>query len=151
ASPSTGSSGSAPQPCWAPSRWEPSRARPSMKASRNGYSRQRRRDKEQTSCRTRSSLSRHHPRLHTREADMADRALRGMRLGTQSMETAAHAELAERVEVHYDCPNGHVLTFPFSVEAEVPLSWECHCGALALLRDGEQPEAKDEKTARTHW
>ena len=64
---------------------------------------------------------------------MADRALRGMRLGTQSMETAAHAELAERVEVHYDCPNGHVLTFPFSVEADIPLSWECHCGALALL------------------
>jgi len=82
---------------------------------------------------------------------MADRALRGMRLGTQSMETAAHAELAERVEVHYDCPNGHILTMPFSVEADVPLSWECHCGALALLRDGDQPEAKEERQARTHW
>lgn len=82
---------------------------------------------------------------------MADRALRGMRLGTQSMETAAHAELAERVEVHYDCPNGHVLTFPFSVEADIPLSWECHCGALALLRDGDRPEVKEERQARTHW
>ena len=82
---------------------------------------------------------------------MADRALRGMRLGTQSMETPANAELAERNDVHYDCPNGHVLTFPFSVEAEVPLSWECHCGALALLRDGEQPEPTDEKKVRSHW
>ncbi len=82
---------------------------------------------------------------------MADRALRGMRLGTQSMETAANAELAARVEVHYDCPNGHVLTMPFSVEADIPLSWECHCGSLALLRDGDRPEVKEERHQRTHW
>lgn len=82
---------------------------------------------------------------------MADRALRGMRLGTQSMETAANAELAARTEYKYDCPNGHIVTMPFSVEADVPLSWECQCGALALLRDGTQPEEKDVKTARTHW
>ncbi|WP_084073080.1 RNA polymerase-binding protein RbpA [Demequina sp. NBRC 110052] len=82
---------------------------------------------------------------------MADRALRGMRLGTQSLESTEHAELAERRDAHYDCPNGHVLTFPFSVEAEVPLSWECHCGSLALLRDGDRPEPKEEKAARTHW
>ena len=82
---------------------------------------------------------------------MADRGLRGMRLGTQSMESAAHAELAERSDVHYDCPNGHVITMPFSVEAEVPLSWECHCGALALLRDGERAEEKEVKTQRSHW
>lgn len=82
---------------------------------------------------------------------MADRALRGMRLGTQSMETPAHADLAERRDVHYDCPNGHILTMPFAMEADVPLSWECHCGALALLRDGDQPEPQDVKTQRTHW
>lgn len=82
---------------------------------------------------------------------MADRALRGMRLGTQSMETAAGTELAERVDVKYDCPNGHVLSFPFSVEADVPLSWECHCGSLALLRDGEAPAPKEERHQRTHW
>jgi hypothetical protein len=67
------------------------------------------------------------------------------------MESPATAELAERHDVHYDCPNGHVLTFPFSVEAEVPLSWECHCGALALLRDGDRPEPSTERTQRTHW
>lgn len=82
---------------------------------------------------------------------MADRALRGMRLGTQSMETPANAELAERRDVYYDCPNGHILTFPFSTEADVPLSWECHCGALALLRDGDRSEVKDQKTQRSHW
>ena len=82
---------------------------------------------------------------------MADRALRGMRLGTQSMESPASADLAERRDVHYDCPTGHVLTFPFSVEADMPLSWECHCGSLALLRDGDRPEPTTERTQRTHW
>jgi len=82
---------------------------------------------------------------------MADRALRGMRLGTQSMERTEGMDLAERRDVVYDCPNGHVLSFPFSVEADVPLSWECHCGALALLRDGDRPAAKEERPQRTHW
>lgn len=82
---------------------------------------------------------------------MADRALRGMRLGTQSMERTAGMELAERHDVTYDCPEGHVLTFPFSVEAEVPLSWECHCGAVAFLRDGVQPAPQEERHQRTHW
>lgn len=82
---------------------------------------------------------------------MAERGLRGMRLGTQSMESAAHADLAERNDVHYDCPNGHVLTFPFSVEADVPLSWECGCGGLALLRDGDRPEPQEVRSQRTHW
>ncbi len=82
---------------------------------------------------------------------MADRALRGMRLGTQSMESIHNAELAERVEVHYDCPNGHTVTMPFSVEAEVPAVWECRCGAEALLRGGERPEKKATRPVRTHW
>ncbi len=82
---------------------------------------------------------------------MADRALRGMRLGTQSMETAAGAELAERSDVVYDCPSGHVVTMPFSVEADVPAVWDCHCGQVALLRHGAQPEYKEAKHVRTHW
>lgn len=82
---------------------------------------------------------------------MADRGLRGMRLGTQSMERPTGMELAERREVSYDCPQGHVLTFPFSVEADVPLSWDCHCGAVALLRDGDTPEPREERHQRTHW
>jgi hypothetical protein len=90
----------------------------------------------------------HFPR---REGVMADRALRGMRLGTQSMETAAGAELAERTDVVYDCPNGHVVTMPFSVEAEVPAIWDCHCGTVALLRHGKMPEPGNVKVQRTHW
>jgi hypothetical protein len=40
---------------------------------------------------------------------------------------------------------------PFSVEADVPAVWECRCGAEAVIRDGEKPEAKPTKHQRTHW
>jgi hypothetical protein len=82
---------------------------------------------------------------------MADRALRGMRLGTQSMETTIGAELAAREDVTYDCPNGHVITMPFSVEADIPGVWDCHCGAVALVRHGDVPEFKVQRHVRTHW
>ncbi len=78
-------------------------------------------------------------------------ALRGSRLGARSYENDDHVELAPRQVTHYDCPNGHVVTMPFSVEAEIPPVWECRCGATALLRDGELPEEKPAKHVRTHW
>lgn len=82
---------------------------------------------------------------------MADRALRGVRLGTQSMESPSGAELAERQEVVYDCPIGHEIHVPFSVEAEIPPVWECHCGATSLLRDGSRPDESPRRHVRTHW
>ncbi|MEI6622043.1 MAG: RNA polymerase-binding protein RbpA [Actinomycetes bacterium] len=82
---------------------------------------------------------------------MSDGALRGSRLGATSYETDHHVEFAPRQSVHYDCPDGHVSTMPFSVEADVPLVWECRCGKEARLRDGETPEHKYVKPARTHW
>ena len=82
---------------------------------------------------------------------MSDGALRGTRLGATSYETDDHVELAPRQVVTYDCPNGHTVSMPFSVEAEIPAVWECRCGAEALLRDGEKPEEKPTKHVRTHW
>lgn len=85
---------------------------------------------------------------------MADRSLRGMRLGTQSMETVATAELAERITVTYDCPNGHVTDVPFSIEADIPTQWDCHCGSVGLQRNApveEETPDVEEKTPRTHW
>jgi hypothetical protein len=82
---------------------------------------------------------------------MSDGALRGTRLGATSYETDDHVELAPRQTTHYDCPNGHTVTMPFSVEADVPAVWECRCGAEAVIRDGEKPEPKPTKHQRTHW
>jgi uncharacterized small protein (DUF1192 family) len=83
---------------------------------------------------------------------MSDRVLRGTRLGAVSYESDRHTEFAPRLSAIYDCPRGHVTEMPFAAEAEVPYLWECRtCGATAKLRDGEQPEAKKTKPARTHW
>lgn len=82
---------------------------------------------------------------------MNSRSLRGTRLGSLSMETDEGVLAAPRQESVYDCPNGHTTILPFSVEADVPLVWECRCGATAVLRDHEKPEEKPGKPQRTHW
>ena len=83
---------------------------------------------------------------------MSDRVLRGTRLGAVSYESDRHTEFAPRQLTAYDCPQGHETSMPFAAEADIPPTWECRtCGATALLRDGEQPEAKKGKPARTHW
>jgi rubredoxin len=83
---------------------------------------------------------------------MSDRVLRGTRLGAVSYESDRHTEFAPRLRTVYDCPEGHETTVPFAAEADIPPRWECRvCGAAGLLRDGEQPEPKATKPARTHW
>ncbi len=83
---------------------------------------------------------------------MAERALRGSRLGAQSYETDAGIEMAPRQSVTYDCPQGHRFAVPFSLEADVPEVWECSvCGAEALRVDGTRPEPKKGKPARCRW
>jgi rubredoxin len=83
---------------------------------------------------------------------MAERALRGTRLGATSYENDRNTDLAPRQEVSYVCPKGHRFTVPLSAEAEIPMTWECrYCGVTALKVDGEMPEPKKGKPARTHW
>jgi rubredoxin len=83
---------------------------------------------------------------------MSERALRGSRLGAQSYETDSNVEMAPRQSVTYDCTQSHRFTMPFSIEADVPSVWECRiCGAEALRVDGDRPEPKRGRPARTHW
>jgi hypothetical protein len=83
---------------------------------------------------------------------MSERALRGTRLGATSYETDSGIDLAPRQDVEYACPSGHRFRMPFSVEAEVPMVWECRvCGAQALRVGGVAEEDKPAKPARTHW
>src|SRR5690625_5858056 len=79
---------------------------------------------------------------------MNSRSLRGTRLSSLSMETDEGVLAAPRQEAVYDCPNGHTIVLPFSVEADVPAIWECRCGQTAVLRDHEKPEGKDRKSTR---
>jgi rubredoxin len=83
---------------------------------------------------------------------MAERALRGTRLGATSYENDRNTDLAPRQEVSFDCPNGHHFAVPFAAEAEIPATWECRvCGAAAITVTGELPAPKKAKPPRTHW
>ena len=83
---------------------------------------------------------------------MAERSLRGARLGGQSFEDERGIEFAARQQIGYACPQGHGFEITMSMEADVPATWECQrCGAQALSTSGLQPEVKAEKPPRTHW
>jgi len=83
---------------------------------------------------------------------MAERALRGTRLGATSYENDRNTDLAPRQEVAFECPKGHRFSVPFAAEADVPSKWECRvCGATALTASGDQPTVSKVKPPRSHW
>jgi hypothetical protein len=87
---------------------------------------------------------------------MADRSLRGMRLGTQSMQSEEGVEFSPRKRSTYRTADGETFEVVFAAEADVPSVWESpKSGKEGTLLDeagapveGEQTE---EKAARTHW
>ncbi len=87
---------------------------------------------------------------------MADRSLRGIRLGAQSLQSEEGVVFHERAQHIYSCTScGRDTTWTFAADAEVPPAWECRtCGAEALLRVGEGTATVDhsgDKTPRSHW
>jgi hypothetical protein len=83
---------------------------------------------------------------------MAERALRGTRLGATSYENDRNTDLAPRREVAFDCPKGHHFSVPFAAEAEIPAVWECRvCGATAFTAAVDLPAQKKAKPPRSHW
>jgi len=87
---------------------------------------------------------------------MADRSLRGIRLGAQSLQSEEGVVFMERRATAYKCDKcGQETTLMFAADAEAPQTWECrHCSAEAVLQvDGASVtlEETDEKAARTHW
>lgn len=82
---------------------------------------------------------------------MADRVLRGSRLGAVSYETDRNHDLAPRQMVTYRCDNGEEFVVPFSHEAEIPQTWICKNGMEGTRVDGEEEDDKRVKPPRTHW
>ena len=83
---------------------------------------------------------------------MAERALRGTRLGATSYENDRNTDLAPRQEIAFDCPKGHHFSVPFAAEAEVPATWESRvCGAVAFTSAADLPTPKKVKPPRSHW
>ena len=87
---------------------------------------------------------------------MADRTLRGMRLGSQSLQSEEGVEFASRQRARYRTIDGENFEVVFSADAELPDTWESpksgQAGTL-LAPDGTPIDiAKGEiKAARTHW
>lgn len=83
---------------------------------------------------------------------MADHALRGMQIGSKSLETEDGIVFAERSQKQYQCEAGHLFSVTMAAEATAPATWECKCGATAeYLGTTEPEEEKVHKPVRTHW
>lgn len=87
---------------------------------------------------------------------MADRSLRGMRLGASSLQSEDGVVFHDRAQFTYTCTScGRDSTLTFAADAEVPETWECRtCGAEALLRVGDATvtvDHSDQKAPRSHW
>lgn len=87
---------------------------------------------------------------------MADRSLRGMRLGAQSLQSEEGVIFSDREKHIYLCPKcGHETGLVFAADAEAPDTWECRkCGEQAVLMVGAEPitlDPSEQKQVRTHW
>lgn len=87
---------------------------------------------------------------------MADRSLRGMRLGSQSLQSEEGVEFSPRKKSVYRTVDGTTFEVTFSAEAEVPETWESPRSGLEgrlVADDGTlvQSEVAEVKPARTHW
>ena len=82
---------------------------------------------------------------------MADRVLRGSRLGAVSYETDRNHDLAPRQVARYRTENGEEFEVPFADDAEIPGTWLCRNGLEGTLLEGNLPEPKKVKPPRTHW
>ena len=87
---------------------------------------------------------------------MADRSLRGMRLGSQSLQSEEGVEFASRRKSIYRTEDGTTFDVVFSSDAEVPEVWSSpRTGQEGRLvaDDGTlvQTVEAEVKAPRTHW
>lgn len=85
---------------------------------------------------------------------MADRSLRGMRLGALSLQSDVGVEYSPRKSYHYKTPDGELTEVTFAAEVEPPQVWECRTGEGALVEEDahtSEDEAHEAKPVRTHW
>ena len=87
---------------------------------------------------------------------MADRSLRGMRLGTQSLQSEEGVEFSPRLKKTYRAEDGTTFDVVFSAEAEIPEVWESPKTGQegVLLTEAGEPVVRDiaeGKVPRSHW
>lgn len=92
--------------------------------------------------------------LHNERAKLAE-TMRGMRLGSQSLESDSGVELSARQRKTYRCAEGHEFGMVFSATAELPETWECKsCPEIAVRLEDDSPivlTAGESEAPRTHY
>jgi hypothetical protein len=82
-------------------------------------------------------------------------SMRGMRLGTQSLESDRGVALSSRQTAEFRCAHGHQFPVVFSIDAELPQTWECaSCSAVAIrLENGVEivVTGLDTEPKRSHF
>ena len=70
---------------------------------------------------------------------MAQQTMRGIRLGTHSLESEVGVSYSARTKQSYKCPNGHLSELVFAQDADLPTTWQCKsCPEQAqLLSEGK--------------
>lgn len=88
---------------------------------------------------------------------MAERSLRGMRLGAQSFQSEEGVSFSPRRRSTYRAADGTTFDVMFAAEAELPATWsDPRTGVEGRLVDEEtgelvEEEVAPEKAVRTHW
>ena len=87
---------------------------------------------------------------------MADRSLRGMRLGSQSLQSEEGVVFSPRIVSRYQLPDESTFEVTFAADAEVPQVWESPKSGqegILIAADGKKVvvAASDAKVPRTHW
>jgi len=86
---------------------------------------------------------------------MAQSTMRGMRLGTQSLERESGVAYSARSTHIYRCINSHDSSIVFAAEAEIPETWQCkNCADEGILLENGKKitlENVEDKTPRSPW
>ena len=88
---------------------------------------------------------------------MADRTLRGSRIGSTSLQGEAGVELSARRHIEYLTDSGKRFTIVFDADAEPPAEWaDQRSGEIGFLDDEAGRAAREEfegkgSTQRTPW
>ncbi len=87
---------------------------------------------------------------------MADRSLRGMRLGAQSLQSEEGVVFSPRITSRYRSDDGDVFEVTFAEEAEIPETWTSpKSGKEGILLESDgtpvQSSQAEAKPPRTHW
>lgn len=86
---------------------------------------------------------------------MAQQSMRGIRLGSQSMESEIGVDYFPRKTYRFKCGNGHLTEIALAKDAEVPISWQCRSCSLTavLMQKGKRVELADDelRSPKSHF